>query len=486
VNEQNILILDEQMIPDPEVRAMLQAFYSRSPMPIRERLASLNGDDKELRADKIRAAINRHYLGYGHASIADCATATVFIEGVSMLAAKVIQDDPLYNGQECSTRYLDFSKQPFLTATENEPGESLNLVQHSILEGWRDLYRQFMPKLLDWALQNYGDETVSAELKAKTPREQWGDLVRKSCNAIAFDVARSLLPCGAATSVAWTTTLRRLSDRCREMTVHPLSEVRQIGRTVYTSLQKQYPNTFKVREFSYDEGLDCSHFYYNRNTESVGSEGGCVRSLWMPENYSLVDVENIINNSMFSALDAEFAIKEPLPRELFRREADHLAYFNIGGLLDFGSFRDLQRHRNGLNRLPIVGSGHVSFNSYYSNILKSVDSQLFEFVEQLVQDVGEFSKSCDLDPTEAQYLYPMGVNVDTNIHWTLGQLRYVLALRSKTSVHPTARTWIHALYDHVDRYYPMFIRYLEVDKSPDYYQSDRGEQTIKEVPSTKG
>ena len=89
---------------DPESEAMLQALYSRSPKSVREHV------------EKVRAAgpgkfMDKFYVGYGHKSIGDCGTTTLFFENVSLLAAKAIQDWPRYNGQEASTRYLDFTKQ---------------------------------------------------------------------------------------------------------------------------------------------------------------------------------------------------------------------------------------------------------------------------------------------------------------------------------------------------------------------------------------
>ena len=58
--------------------------------------------------------MSKFYVGYGHKSIGDCGSCTIFIEGVSMLAAKAIQDSKLYNGQEASTRYIDFSNQKMI------------------------------------------------------------------------------------------------------------------------------------------------------------------------------------------------------------------------------------------------------------------------------------------------------------------------------------------------------------------------------------
>ena len=101
-----IKIIDELL---PEDVAMLQALYSRSPASVDSHLDKV----EEVGSGKF---MDRYYVGYGHRSIGDCGTTTMFIEGVTMLTAKAIQDWPLYSGQESSTRYMDFS-----TAEFNDP-----------------------------------------------------------------------------------------------------------------------------------------------------------------------------------------------------------------------------------------------------------------------------------------------------------------------------------------------------------------------------
>ena len=119
-----VLVLNTGAIIGPEAEAMLQALHSRSVGGIREHLKIL----AERGAEKFMSSF---YVGYGHKSIGDCGTPTIFIEGVSMLAAKAIQDWELYSGQEASTRYIDFALQPFL-----DPCRLGNI----ILEKWREFY----------------------------------------------------------------------------------------------------------------------------------------------------------------------------------------------------------------------------------------------------------------------------------------------------------------------------------------------------------
>lgn len=126
----SITILDGRDVPHPEDLAMLQALYSRSPAPVAthlERIA-VSGSGKFM---------DQFYVGYGHESIGDLGTISVFIEGLSMAAAKAFQDNELYRGQECSTRYIDFSTQPFYF----EPKDDERYMQEAtqIMDGWRTL-----------------------------------------------------------------------------------------------------------------------------------------------------------------------------------------------------------------------------------------------------------------------------------------------------------------------------------------------------------
>ena len=87
-----VLVLNNEAKIDGQAEAMLQALHSRS----------IGGIESHLRILKEKGAENfmeQFYVGYGHKSIGDCGSATVFVEGVSMLAAKAIQDWRLYYGQ---------------------------------------------------------------------------------------------------------------------------------------------------------------------------------------------------------------------------------------------------------------------------------------------------------------------------------------------------------------------------------------------------
>ncbi len=94
----------ESLCLTPEDMAMLQALYSRDPRSVIVHM-------EKVQKSGSGNFMGQFYVNYGHKSIGDCGSTTMFIEDVSMLVAKAIQDWALYSGQEASTRYLDMSKQ---------------------------------------------------------------------------------------------------------------------------------------------------------------------------------------------------------------------------------------------------------------------------------------------------------------------------------------------------------------------------------------
>jgi hypothetical protein len=152
----------------PEELAMIQALYSRSPASMLVHLQEVS----EKGAEKF---MEQYYVGYGHKSIGDCGHVLIAFEGVSMLVAKAIQDSQLYSGQEASTRYMDFSENPFLVPT----GHALNQKQKEIQENWREFYSQNSPLVFEHLKKVYPYEQYASEnseavwektLKASAPR----------------------------------------------------------------------------------------------------------------------------------------------------------------------------------------------------------------------------------------------------------------------------------------------------------------------------
>jgi thymidylate synthase ThyX len=164
--------------------AMLQAMYSRDPQPIDSAI-------KAARAEKAGEFMKKFYVGYGHASVAELGQVVIAIENVPMPVAKLIQHYPLYRGQECSTRYIDFSEQHFYAQS--------------------DAGAEYQKELREFYMEALGPTTYHMAERFDLDMNDTVDA--RAAKAAAFDVLRGFLPIGAATSLSWCVDLRNLNER---------------------------------------------------------------------------------------------------------------------------------------------------------------------------------------------------------------------------------------------------------------------------------
>src|ERR671936_769550 len=87
----------------PEIQAYALAKYSRSNQGMLETI-------QELSAQKAEQFLNTFYFQYGHRSIADLAHLVFGLEQIPLLAAIAVVAEPIWDGQERSTRYQPFRK----------------------------------------------------------------------------------------------------------------------------------------------------------------------------------------------------------------------------------------------------------------------------------------------------------------------------------------------------------------------------------------
>ena len=427
-----IFIFDEF---SPEDTAMMQALYSRS------------SQSAIQHAEKVRASgsgkfMERFYVGYGHKSIADCGSTTIFIEGVSMLTAKAIQDWPMYSGQETSSRYIDFSLQPLVDPLNTE-------TSRKILEKWIAFYTASVPK-------------VKAYLQTKYPKseEEKDEVYARAANAWSFDVMRGFLPAGVTTQLSWHTNLRQAWDKLSWLMFHPLEEVRTIAKEIFSQLQEKYAHSF---------GFDLTE-----EQERYISQAMEIQSYVSPEYLQDTDFE-------FSTTINPKDVEQYTDLLSHRPKYTGLPYImkELGDVtfqctLDFGSFRDLQRHRNGVCLMPLL-TARLGFHEWYLNELPE---DVREDAILLLKEQNDTIESLSCDEKTAQYFLPMGYNVRTRVTYGLPASVYVTELRSGRTVHPTLRRVAHKMHEAMKKAFPTL--HLYSDLSADDRDVRRGKQDIIE------
>ena len=433
-----IVILDPGAILTPEATSMLQALHSRSVGGVSEHLTVLaeKGPEKFM---------STYYVGYGHKSIGDCGFATVFIEGVSMLAAKAIQDSPLYNGQEASTRYIDFAAQPFIDPVGTD-------VSSAHLETWRTFYLKAVAAMKEALPARY---PMTESEKEST--------YHKAIAARAFDICRGFLPAGASTNLAWTTTLRQFADRVLTLRHHPLSEVREIAEKLEDALIATYPSSFNNEKKRYEKTEEymaaTATLYYHHDT-------AC------PDLALVHDGVDRAGLAHYRDLLASRPPKTELPKWLGVYGQAAFAF-----TLDFGSFRDLQRHRAVTQRMPLLAPD-LGFHPWY---LEELTPTLRTEAEALIAAQLAAATSLTSDVAVRQYYLPMGLLISNRLSGDLPALTYLVELRATSLVHPTLATRAGEMARILTDTYADLGLTLHLDTDPGRFNVKRGENDIVRI-----
>lgn len=399
-----VIVLRDDQVPNPEDRAMLCALYSRS------------SDSVISHLDKVKKAgsgkfMESYYLGYGHNSVADNGSVYLFFERVTMLTAVALEDFPLFNGQECSSRYIDFERQ-----SDAEPG--------SIQSEWIKLY----VRVRDSMIRHY-EQTLEP----------------KAARLAAFDIASGFLPAGVRTNVAFVTTMRQARAHLNKLRHHPLSEVREVAANALTQLHDHYPHSFEHP--SKWSGWDVRHNaelsygdFYETEVSPRSACGLIFGDLMLPD----------LQSRRTDFLQEVYDYSKDSSRVLWARTA--FVYFEA--TLDFARWRDLHRHRSILGMLtPALDSAQGMAEFYLSKAEQSDD---LKTIRQEVTQLLASAHRKALDggsPThaDAQLDLPIGLNVHFRMSLPFDKLQYLVQLRSQPTVHPTLRALVvemaHRTYD---------------------------------------
>jgi thymidylate synthase ThyX len=456
---------------NPESNAALQALYSRSPKSVVEQAEKLS------RNNFSGSFMERVFIGYGHESVGDLGYTTLYFEGVSFLAEKAIQDFTLYVGQACSSRYIDFSKQHFVNPYAVSHVVDLAYPpQKGKIDEIHALLREFYTDSQDPLFEH-----LAQQFPNPTPDDTDGTAVwSKTIKARVFDVLRGFLPAGATTNVSWTVNLRNANQRLVLLSHHPLEEVRIMARKAYIALYEEYPNSFRKEYYdifhaqqnakSTQEMLATAFDHVNYEGRELfkalndpqqfydgvpGTHAASLHRTKAAQGYFLIEG---LNNLWADDKEGKRPVKRaPLPKHnpLWRQP------LSIDFDIDYGSYRDLQRHRNGYCSMPVLETDYGIEQWYFDMLSPELQEKaaamlskvevlyneaLYEGIDDLESKLKSFgwSESAEYKLVQnrkyaLQYALPMATIVSVGLEYTVGEAVYVSELRSGKTVHPTLR-----------------------------------------------
>ena len=462
----------------PEVWALMQARYSRSQGGLRESFLELlkqNENNFNLLVEEIKKTgqgegtkhatesaikfLEKWVLGYGHSSIAEGAIIGFGLEGVSILATKVIEDNRLASFCEKSTRYVSFDRSSFYLD---------EVLKNSEFAGE-------IGEMLDYLFEIYTklQEPVLEYVKGVVPLEEgvseaaW----KRATASRRFDAIRYLLPTCTKTSLGWTLNARQLSHAISKLLSHPLKEMNEIGEMLKTEGGKILPSLLK---FS-----DRSNYIYetNKNLQSFNFEGNSFDG----EKVKLVSASNNPEDSILSSILYRYgncsfneAVSMVVGMSLIEKEEVLEGYlgkmgdfdnpmrefehenFSFEIVMDYGAFRDLQRHRICTQTNPIFTSD-LGYDIPVDIVSAGMEAE-YRLAMEKAKSVYERVRV--KYPLEAQYLLPLGFRKRFLITMNLREICHFIKLRTTPLAHDSYRRIAYKMYEIMMNKFPLLAKYI--------------------------
>jgi len=359
---------------------------------------------------------------------------------------------------------MDFSTQAFVDPIGTP--ESTR-----VLEEWRTFYLAAL-------------EPVRAHLRKFFPRNGGEDpkVYEKAINARSFDILRGFLPSGASTSLSWHSNLRQAADHISLLRHHPLAEVRVVAEAMESALNEAYPSSFGQKRYEATEAYNQLwmeggyYFWGDRFPRCSGIGDGTsiiadaeARGPWITRD----TIDKSLLEHEYQREYRPFLAERPPKTELPKQMAE-AGTMQFEFLLDFGSFRDLQRQRSVIQRMPLV-TGRFGMHPWYFESLPGKERNAAqELVRKQLQAIAKLQAPIEV----LQYYYPMGVCVPCRLTGDLPALVYIVELRAQAVVHPTLQEvalWIADTL--LGRFGDLGLK-LYVDRDKGRFDVKRGLQDI--------
>lgn len=492
----------------PEVQAVAFAKYSRSQESVKTVIDDLT-DEKSAEFHE------KWVIGYGDASVADMAMIAIALENVSMVATKAVEDHRLASYQEKSTRYVPFDPTRYHRPACFEQDPELRAIYADGIQNLMDGYTHIL-------------ESMVAHFRAKYPKpEDMGEKPYESrLRARALDVARYVLPISTLTNMGMIGSAREIRYMISRLLASPYQEVREVGAEIQkAALETAYnPNAKKMdallirlgehgvpddviedvrsgmrlsvkgaptlikhtepREYlahkdriaklacmfleQDDLGMDEPRVDL---VSGVSPEDELIASLLYPQ--SSVSLRCLVERvRKLPANEKETLIRTinaaRTSHDNLSREFEVGNHFIFDTLMDFGAFRDLQRHR-----LTCQLNQPLSPDHGFEIPRDLEDAGLLPYYEAVLEkNRATYKRLAEHNPDEARYVLAMAWRKRTIFKMNLRELYHIVELRSRSGGHFSYRTLVYDMYELLKKHHPMLaadMRAVKMDFDADFF-----------------
>ena len=408
-------------ILSPELLASVGARYSRSDLGLDEIYSMVDEGDTEKSIDNIFK-----FVAYGHASIADLAPVSMFLDGISFFAAyNIFAQCPVGGGQESSTRYLDFSKQgldilidqKYLPRPKKEY-EFLFEDYKRCCQYWEN-YLEENPEVLD--LSNLKGE------RKKSARRNY-----------IFDRSRTFLPVSCKTNMMLVQSARQWARLAQYLTSSDHLEFVDIGNLIIDQLKIASPrmakHTEKTEAFSqtsqegvFEEQKELGFL----NLDASDSGGYC--EVYGKPNANLLEVRKTRYcpfNESVNMIPVKFGWNK----------------------IPFAEIRDFSRHRTGSKSLDLKPRGYY----FAQDQLLKPDSKLGAIHVRAIDHSVKLQEQYNREEKSWVYNALLGTEFSYSHTTTLNQFLYQCEIRTSKGAHFRYRELMNDVLN------------IFLDKNPDF------------------
>ncbi len=444
----------------PEVKAVCFAKCSRSP-------ESFRNIAEELTEEKSQKFHERWVVGYGHGSVAEHAILSIAMENVSILATKIIEDNRLASFTEKSTRYQVFDKNRYYKPKKIMDSE-LGKIYEEAADNLFAVYGELTAPMIEY-------------MKKKFPKsEDMKDALYENVSkARACDEIRYLLPTATLTNLGMTANARVWEHAIRKFLTHSLDEIKEIGEECKKVGLEVTPTLIKYAD--YNEYLAETDKKLSEISKEIENDEKPLNS----EAVKIVDFDRDAENKLVTVLlyknstlpytqiynkvasmdddkKAEIideAMKKRGPHDQPLRELEHI-YYTFDILMDYGAFRDVQRHR-----ICTQTNQKITITHGYDTPEAIVDAGYGDkFKNAIEKAASAYEKIYKKFPEEAQYIVPLAFRKRVLFTWNLRELHHFIPLRSSKAGHWSYRHIAQMCYDKIREIHPLLAKYIRVNK----------------------
>ena len=456
----------------PTLAGALFSRYSRTEKSLREVFAeefldqasSVVPATPSTADDQAQAFFQRVLVGYGDESVAELASAHLAAEGISMLAAKAIQDSRIgLSFLEKSTRYVRFDRR-------DKEGH-FSYFRNPFAAG-QHIYTQ----AADYLFNAYSSliEPLTQALRQANPQQE-GETQRaweQATRASALDLLRGLLPAGTLTNVGIFGNGRAFEYLIAKLAASELDECRQLGQALHQELSAVIP-VFVAR--AYDErywvpisaALARSRDHLRTlspRPRALDALGPRVRLLDYPGEDSALRAlvsaalfpESTLPLDALPDLDFDLVLSDLLASRVNRRYRlprafEHVSYtFEL--VADYGAFRDLHRHRLLTQDRQLLGID-LGWGLPEPLLRLGLHAPYRKAIAKAEEAYRTLERS-GTSPALLQYLVPMAFRLRWYFKVSLRELVYLCELRTTTQAHPNYRWLAQRMWQHVLTVHP--------------------------------